>query len=213
MCLKTKGQLYAGYWDTYVHLHGISPLKLEFLVSVQTSPSAAMHHTLAMLFFVHPMGCCVFRSMWSMSGSGHRYWPTRNWLQSTSTAIISYNAFTKINKTIAKLCFIVFLCYPVLCESISFCKNTFLFELIVPHFPSHSIEWRKMSLEPAMLFNSWAVFVNFPLFTLVSIVFTLCVDKSRTSFIFDGWKCFQQVDNFTRYNTQWMVARTESNRR
>lgn len=87
------------YWNdwnvTYVHLQGISPRKLVFFVSRQTRPSAATHQTFATFSFVQPYGCCVFGSMKSASGSGHKYCPTRNWLQSTSaesTNTISYKS-------------------------------------------------------------------------------------------------------------------------
>lgn len=89
---------------TYVHRHGISPLNDEFFVSLQTIPSAAMHHTFATLFFVQPIGCCVFASMWFIDGSGHMYCPIRNdVLQSISTATISYNSFNKIKIIIPNL--------------------------------------------------------------------------------------------------------------
>lgn len=72
--------------NTYVHWHGISPLKLEFFVSLHVSPSAAMHHTFATLSLVQSYGCCVLMSMWLMFGSGQMYWPILSLLQSTSTA-------------------------------------------------------------------------------------------------------------------------------
>lgn len=113
--------------NTHVHLHGISPRKLEFFVSLQTIPSAAMHHTLATLFLVQPSGCCVFGSMWSRSGSGHMNWPMRNWPQSTSAATISYNSFDKIKTIIANIYLIVVLLLPFPTNQMYFvCTNTFL---------------------------------------------------------------------------------------
>lgn len=89
---------------TYVHWHGISPLKLEFLVSEQIKPSAAIHHTLATLFLAQSMGCWVFASMWFTLGSGHMNWPTRSWLQSTSAPSIGRsNLNAKAQNSIKKL--------------------------------------------------------------------------------------------------------------
>lgn len=92
-------------------------------------PSAAMHHTFATLFFVQPIGCCVFASMWFIDGSGHMYCPIRKDVpQSISTATISYNSFNKIKKIIPNL--IVpdrNRLYLSLSISIFFDKKTFFF--------------------------------------------------------------------------------------
>lgn len=95
--------------DTYVQLQGISPRKLVFFVSTQMRPSAATHQTFATFSFVQPYGCCVFGSMKSISGSGHRYCPTRNWLQSTSADLttISYKSDNRMRAITAELYLIV----------------------------------------------------------------------------------------------------------